>query len=918
MSLFRKIFSVAFMLGVLFLVFWGYRYFRNTHQPVGEAMEAVPGTAGLVFETNDLDEVWEKLSETNIMWEALQQAPYFRRTDTVAEHLDSLIRSHQELENLLQGQQVVFSAHMSGARTYDLMAAIAMPGGMDQKKLIATVRELVGEDHMMKRNYDGVPLYEAEHPEHGFAFAVEKSLFLCSRNPMLVEEAIRHLHSGTPLPEQAAFQKVRKTAGRDVDGNLYLNYQELLPLLATNFNDKALSAGVQDVPFAKWAELDLTLKPDALMLNGFTYAEEGTRDFLNILRDQEPQDVELPYVLPSHTAFLFYYGIGDPQRFLKARRQYLEKNNRLYEYNKALKRVADSCRCDPGEMMLSWMGNEVGVAVTELSKGDDVQNNMLTVVRTTDPDGAREKLKALEASLSDSAEAKNKEDTFRDVTIRRFPVGNIFRTLLGSPFPRMANPWYILLDGHVILAANKGALRDVINAYQQDQTLAKNIDFDSFTENLSRNANLFLYSNIGRSPFLYSKYLEESRVGRLTDHLDLFRQFQAVGLQFISSGDGLFYNNLYLEYDPVYKKETTSLWEVGLDTAVRGRPRLVRNHYTDALEVFVQDANNKVYLISNTGKVLWSKQLPEPIMGKVHQVDVYKNEKLQLLFNTRSRLYLLDRKGRDVENFPVDFRSPATSPLALFDYANTRDYRILVPCKDRHVYNYDKTGEQVEGWEFGKTATIVQRTPHHIRINTNNKDFIFLADSAGNIHLLDRRGNPRYEVERTITPAPGSDLTVDEGKTIGVSELVFTDTSGQVVKLAFNGEKEEIDLQDNSPRHAYRYKDVDGDGRRDHIFLDQNQLSVYAADKERLFEEAFDSTLVRFPSYFRFPDETVRMGVVNRKTHEAYLLNKFGSREEGMPLFGSTLFSIGDINKDGTFEVVIGHSDGNIYTYTLE
>jgi hypothetical protein len=71
--------------------------------------------------------------------------------------------------------------------------------------------------------------------------------------------------------------------------------------------------------------------------------------------------------------------------------------------------------------------------------------------------------------------------------------------------------------------------------------------------------------------------------------------------------------------------------------------------------------------------------LEGPIMGSVQQLDFYKNGKLQYLFNTAEKIHLIDRNGNYVERYPIALRSPATSPLALFDYERTGIIACLWP-----------------------------------------------------------------------------------------------------------------------------------------------------------------------------------------------------------------------------------------------
>ena len=43
-----------------------------------------------------------------------------------------------------------------------------------------------------------------------------------------------------------------------------------------------------------------------------------------------------------------------------------------------------------------------------------------------------------------------------------------------------------------------------------------------------------------------------------------------------------------------------------------------------------QDDGHQLHLISTSGKTLWNKKLGGKILGKINQIDFYKNKKLQL------------------------------------------------------------------------------------------------------------------------------------------------------------------------------------------------------------------------------------------------------------------------------------------------
>ena len=90
-------------------------------------------------------------------------------------------------------------------------------------------------------------------------------------------------------------------------------------------------------------------------------------------------------------------------------------------------------------------------------------------------------------------------------------------------------------------------------------------------------------------------------------------------------------------------------------------------------------------MISADAKILWSAPVSGPVLSDVFQIDLYRNGKIQYLFNTKEKLYLIDRNGNSVSGFPVVFDSPATNGVNVFDYDNNRKYRYFIAFENRTV-----------------------------------------------------------------------------------------------------------------------------------------------------------------------------------------------------------------------------------------
>ena len=160
--------------------------------------------------------------------------------------------------------------------------------------------------------------------------------------------------------------------------------------------------------------------------------------------------------------------------------------------------------------------------------------------------------------------------------------------------------------------------------------------------------------------------------------------------------------------------------------------------------------------------------------------------------------------------------------------------------------------------------------------------------------------------------------TIELGKDINTTKLISTDSTGTISKLSFNNDKEIVHIDSFSSNHYFSYYDLNNDKISEYIFLDQSILSVFDHDKRLLFNHVFDTEISNAPILFHYPNNEIRIGVLADKSEEIYLFDIHGNISEGFPLYGSKLFSIGDINKNKNLNLITGDGNKNIYTYSLE
>jgi len=124
-------------------------------------------------------------------------------------------------------------------------------------------------------------------------------------------------------------------------------------------------------------------------------------------------------------------------------------------------------------------------------------------------------------------------------------------------------------------------------------------------------------------------------------------------------------------------KEQNVLWSLNLEAPASMQSNGFINHTTKENELAVQDDDKALYLINAKGTILWRKKLNEKINSKIFTVDIFKNNKYQLLFSSENYLHLIDRNGNYVQGYPVKLPAPASSELSVLDYDNDKDYRLF-------------------------------------------------------------------------------------------------------------------------------------------------------------------------------------------------------------------------------------------------
>ena len=81
------------------------------------------------------------------------------------------------------------------------------------------------------------------------------------------------------------------------------------------------------------AELDMTVKKNELLLNGYALSDDTSQLLNKVYKRQKPQQINLTKICPGNTALMFFWGLSDVQKYVSDYADYRKTNFHKRSYS---------------------------------------------------------------------------------------------------------------------------------------------------------------------------------------------------------------------------------------------------------------------------------------------------------------------------------------------------------------------------------------------------------------------------------------------------------------------------------------------------------------------------------------------------------------------------------------------------------
>ncbi|MEJ2113262.1 MAG: ribonuclease HII [Flavobacteriaceae bacterium] len=640
-------------------------------------------------------------------------------------------------------------------------------------------------------------------------------------------------------------QKLYNTTDEEKPLSILLNIKDNNP-----FNSFFVNDSIKTKQLSNYISVDIDMSQKEILFNGVTKAVDSSESLINIFKNLVPQKNQMASITPLSSDGFLSFTFNDFILF----KENLRKFNNLDSIATTTS-VFDNIK----EIGVIYDDGEKAVILNSIDSG-------LTK----------------EALLSE----QSFESNFRQIDIFNFSDNDLFSSVLYPLITFDKASYYCIIENFFVFSSNVQTLQDIISSHQNKSTFDNSQYYKNIESQLSSQSSLLTVVNGTGLMEILNKNLQENLDINLND-------YKASALQFVYDNDFAHINGIInksskkgLEYS------VSEELNIKLDSDLLIDPQLVTNHYTKEKEIVVQDVNNNLYLISNKGKILWKKRINGQVLGKIEQIDIYKNGRLQLLFATPHRVYLIDRNGNDVAPFPENFNDEITQPLSVFDYDNKKNYRLVV-TQGKNVIMYNALAQVVKGFTFKSAKSRIVQQPQHFRIGS--KDYIVIK-TEDQLYILNRTGKTRIKPKTSNSYSDQLVYLYKHKFTTSSSDgdLISIDLNGNVASQNLNiSESHNIDATSKTLVAQY-----------------ENKLRI----KQSVLELDYGSYTK--PKIFYLNDK-IYITVTDLQAQKVYLFDSQAKLLSNFPVYGNSVITLENIDSDRNLEFVVKGESNSILIYKI-
>ena len=633
-----------------------------------DGVEAIPSDAIFLFESGSFSEIENMTDEGSALGRLIGCIP-----------------------SVSSEWEAALSMHYSSKNAVSPLLVLSIPEKTDPSLFL---EELLGECRgVIEKRYEQLTVYKSAVPDA--SFAVWGHFLIASPSMVIVESSLRHLENGSSIKDNPMYTDISGVTSER--GVLHVNFSNLGKLFSGAADRKYVSFASFFQSIADWGCFGLDNGDSPVTFDGRVVSGRPGERYADVLLTQRGSRPDVYSIVPHNASYVLTLPMSSVDDYAGAFQKWLSAAGRKkdYDYVNTVASKQDSLDISTGEFVRS-------LDIKELSVFSYVSG------------GSEHKILAFK---TDNRKAlKNYKDTVCTYLFKGY-----LPAYMGEVFRPSAEDAYCAL-GDWILVGEQNEIQTLRQEWKRGAffSLQEYLEQTPAAEELREITCMSLMVNVSRysdSLETYFKKQYRNVVGNSFGN----KNFELAVLNTCRVGDRLAVRtSLYsedLESLPVPGNQAQANAVVeDVPVTVPQGPFPVKNFIDGSTNYLEQLDNNNLRLLGRSRNPVWTVKFDSPLCGTVRQIDYLKNDKLQMLFGAGNKVYLLDRLGRMVRDFPVTLDKEILLGPDVYDFKGSKDYTMMILHTDNTVAQYDLSGKRPGGWNDISLSERIMSLPECLEV----------------------------------------------------------------------------------------------------------------------------------------------------------------------------------------------------------
>lgn len=680
---------------------------------------AVPADAAAVLHFNELQTLARTVASDEV-------ASGFLRNGAFGDFLSGIDARSREFGSV-RGARAILSWHYDGKLVPLLIVDVSRAGSALPDGLYA-LRAYADSCRLANSVLDCSKLAEKG------TWLEKRNILLVSVSDLMLKSSERHISQGISVLDQGGFaEAVSSVSGGK--GQLYVSNDGMPKLFTAMLNSGYLKYSDFFRRLCDWCAFSFDgVSSDGIFISGTAVCGEGNEKYMNALSGVSPAPVTVSGILPSYTVAAFSMPVADAEASAAAYGKFADTKMGQAKYDAMVGRLAGREGISPAKWAEQTDIREV--ATGSFYTGGSLETVLL--IKTGKPDAG---------VLFKGTDIQTLKGYVPEV--HDFAYSGFASSLFGQLFSVKDESKFTFIDGWVI-AGSAAAVEEYVSGRALESRLSDYMSGSGVSSRLDiKNSKFSAFVSLSEDSKFIDMLFRPAFAGLFRDAFS--KSAFAPAVFSVSPVKGTDNFTLTIERtDDI--KAAAPVTGRDAEVIVPKGPFEVMNSGTGKMNSFSQQDNLYLTLKDENGKGLWSAEMKTPICGRAGTVDYFNNGKLQILFASGSKLYLIDRLGRFVRPFPVELGKEVLLGPDIYDFNGTKRYNVLVLHKDNTIEMYNLAGNKPDAWKGISCGEPVMSLPEMIK--SGGKTFWVVRTSLQTLIYPFYGGEPLtvFEGNRRIRP----------------------------------------------------------------------------------------------------------------------------------------------------------------------